>query len=247
MLLAGFQKLTLIDYPSKIAAVCFTQGCNFDCPFCHNPEQIKTFSSQKNCPLVLNFKRKTKEFLEFLKTRKGKLEGVCITGGEPTLQPDLIDFIKQIKDLGFLVKLDSNGSNPQVLEKVFAQKLVDYVAMDIKHTAKKYRLAMGKKMDIKKIKKSISLIKNSGIDYEFRTTTVPGIHTEEDFNGIADLIKNLSPSNLSLPKFYIQEFRDVRINDPNLITITSQKSIDLNKVKKILELQEIETMVRWNN
>ena len=101
MLLAGFSKLTLIDYPNKIAAVCFTQGCNFNCPFCHNPEQIKIFNPDKNCILVDSFKRKTREFLDFLKTRQGKLEGVCITGGEPTLQPDLVDFIKQIKDLGF--------------------------------------------------------------------------------------------------------------------------------------------------
>jgi pyruvate formate lyase activating enzyme len=247
MLLAGFSKLTLIDYPNKIASVCFTQGCNFNCPFCHNPEQIKIFNPDKNCPLVDSFKRKTLQFLDFLKTRQGKLEGVCITGGEPTLQTDLVDFIKQIKDLGFLVKLDSQGSNPEVLKNLFQQKLLDYVAMDIKHTEEKYPLAMGRKVEISKIKNSIELIKNSGIDYEFRTTTVPGIHTENDFNGIAKLIQNQKNSKIPKPKFFIQEFRNVSVNDKNIIETAKNHKIDLNKVKEIMQKYGLEVGIRWNN
>ena len=146
-----------------------------------------------------------------------------------------------------MVKLDSQGSNPEVLKNLFQQKLLDYVAMDIKHTEEKYPLAMGRKVDIKKIKESIELIKKSGIDYEFRTTTVPGIHTENDFHGIADLIQNQKNSKLPKPKFFIQEFRNVSVNDKNIIETAKNHKIDLNKVKQILEGYDLEVEIRWNN
>ena len=131
MILGGYQKLTLIDYPGKIATTVFTVGCSFRCPFCHNPELV--LSSQ----FAGHRMDLEKEFFEFLKKRKGKIEGVCITGGEPTIQPDLIEFIKKIKKLGFLVKLDTNGTRPDVLKKLLDAKLLDFMAMDIKNQPEK--------------------------------------------------------------------------------------------------------------
>jgi pyruvate formate lyase activating enzyme len=253
MLLAGFVKLTLIDYPNKLASVCFTQGCNFNCPFCHNPKQIQVFNPNKDCSLVSVFEKNTALFLDFLKTRKNKLEGVCITGGEPTLQPDLIEFVEKIKNMGFLVKLDSQGSNPNVLEKLISQRLIDYIAMDIKHSYQKYFLAVGKKTNIKKIKESIEIIKNSNIDYEFRTTVVPGIHKLADFYDIADLIlKNNLNSSSTIPKtkkikYFLQEFRNEKTNKPNSKYIDQNKNIDLNEIKKILDNYSLEVGIRWNN
>ena len=220
MLIGGYQKLTLIDYPGKIAATVFTIGCNFRCPFCHNPELVAI----GNLPLTTN-NNLEKEFFNFLKKRKGKLEGVCITGGEPTIQPDLIDFIKKIKKLGFLVKLDTNGARPDVLKKIIEKKIVDFIAMDIKNNLKKYAETCGSKVDLKRIKLSVDLIRNSGINYEFRTTVVPGLHKEKDFEDIAQW---LSGSDA----YYLQEYRDIKILDPRLKKKTKGKKINLEKIKE---------------
>jgi pyruvate formate lyase activating enzyme len=221
MILGGLQKLTLIDYPGKIAATIFTVGCSFRCPFCHNPELVRSsqFSIQGNLEA---------EFFEHLKKRKGKLEGVCITGGEPTIQKDIIDFIKKIKKLGFLVKLDSNGTRPDVLKKLIDQQLVDFVAMDIKNQPKKYAKTVGGKADVARVKLSVELIMHSRIPYEFRTTVVPGIHNEKDFEEIAKWIKGA-------PKYYLQEYRELKILDPMLKKKTKGKKIDLEKIKKSIE------------
>jgi pyruvate formate lyase activating enzyme len=219
MIIGGYQKLTLIDYPGKIATTVFTVGCSFRCPFCHNPE------------LVISGKYKAvsgleKDFFEHLKKRRGKIEGVCITGGEPTIQPDIIDFIKKVKKLGFLVKLDSNGTRPDVLKKVIDSKLVDFIAMDIKNQPKKYDAATGTKGDIRRIKLSVELILNSKIPYEFRTTVVPGLHTEKDFAEIAKWIKGARA-------YYLQEYReDHKILDNNLKKKTKGKKIDLEKIQQ---------------
>jgi len=181
MLIGGLQKLTLIDYPGKIAATVFTVGCNFSCAFCHNPELVDPEKIKKQ-PIISE-----KEFFEFLTNRKGMLEGVCITGGEPTLHKDLPEFIKKIKKLGFSIKLDTNGSNPEMLKKLIDNNLIDYLAMDIKGP-------------LQIPKKSVELIKNSGIDYEFRTTVVPILHTKED---IIQIAKEISPAK----KFFLQQFR----------------------------------------
>lgn len=218
MRLGGYQKLTLIDYPKKIATTVFTVGCSFRCPFCHNPELV--LASQFPAPNNME-----EEFFEFLKKRQGKLEGVCITGGEPTIQPDIIDFIKKIKKMGFLVKLDSNGTRPDVLNKVIKEKLVDFIAMDIKNSQKKYSQTVGLKADIERIKLSVKMIMNSGIDYEFRTTAVPGIHTEKDFDEIANWIKGAKA-------YYLQEFRDIKIIDPRLKKGKGSKALDLDKIKR---------------
>lgn len=162
MRIGGLQKLSLIDFPQKTAAIVFTQGCNFRCGYCHNPELIY--------PKLYQIPIPEEEVFAFLETRVGKLDGVVITGGEPTLQSDLIDFIKKVKAMGFLVKLDSNGSNPEILKKIIDEKLVDFIAMDIKATFDKYNLVCGVSVNLDNIKKSIELIKKSGIRFQFRTT-----------------------------------------------------------------------------
>jgi pyruvate formate lyase activating enzyme len=216
MLLGGYQKLTLIDYPGKIAATVFTVGCSFRCPFCHNPELVVSsqLSAQSNME---------KEFFEFLKKRKGKLEGVCVTGGEPTIQEDLEHFIKKIKTLGYFVKLDTNGSRPDVLKKILDKNIIDFVAMDIKDAPKKYKKTSGGLADLERIKLSVKMIMNGRIPYEFRTTVVPGIHTEKDFEEIAKWIKGAKA-------YYLQEYREGKILDPKLKKITKGRSVNLEKI-----------------
>ncbi len=218
MILGGFQKLTLIDYPGKLAATVFAVGCSFRCPFCHNPELVlrSHFAAPNN--------KWEKDFFAHLKNRKEKLDGVCITGGEPTIQPDLADFIRKIKKMGFSVKLDTNGTRPDVLKELFKEKLLDYVAMDIKNTLEKYDETTGSKADKKRIKLSVELIRNSGVPYEFRTTVVPGLHTPKDFDKIAQW---LSGSRA----YYLQEYREDRILDEELKKKTKGKKIDLEKIK----------------
>ena len=177
MNIGGFQKVTLIDYPGKIAATVFTVGCNFLCPYCHNSELVDP-EKIKNQPRVSE-----REILEFLATRQGLLEGVCVTGGEPTLQNDLPEFIKRIKNLGFLVKLDTNGSNPQVLENLLAKNLVDFVAMDIKAPLEKYKKVVGDKVILANIQRSTELAR-SAPDYEFRTTVLPSLLSSKDILSI---------------------------------------------------------------
>ncbi len=232
VLIGGFQKLTLIDYPGKVATVVFTVGCNFRCPFCHNPDLIIP-----NDHMIALGRENEKTFFDFLETRKGKLDGVCVTGGEPTVQPDLLPFLKKIKKMGFLVKLDSNGLRPEILRKVFDQKLADFVAMDIKHTPEKYAEAMGVDVDMKKIQESVRLIQASGIPYEFRTTVVPGIHREEDFRAIGEWIRGTK-------RYYLQPFRDDNIFDASVRNKAKGKKVDLEKIKAILANYNIHTEIR---
>ena len=162
MRIGGLQKFSFIDYPNKTAAIIFTQGCNFRCTYCHNPELVYPNMYQVPMP--------EEQVFTFLESRRNQLDAVVITGGEPTLQPDLIEFIKKVKAMGFLVKLDSNGSRPEILEQIINQKLVDFIAMDIKAPFDKYDLVCCVPVNIDNIKRSIELIKNSGIDFLFRTT-----------------------------------------------------------------------------
>ena len=222
MILGGLQKLTLIDYPGKVAATVFTVGCNFRCPFCHNPELVVVSDKFERGFLA------EEDFFEFLERRKGKLDGVCITGGEPTIQADILDFLRKIKSLGFLVKLDSNGTNPSVLKKAFDEKLVDFIAMDIKNCLENYQKTCGAKIDLAKIKNSVELIRKSGIPYEFRTTVVPGIHTVDDFELMGKWLEGID-------SFALQEYRDEgKILDEGLKRDASGKKIDLKKIEKIL-------------
>lgn len=191
MNIAGVQKVTLLDYPGKVACEIFTQGCNFECPFCQNSSLI---------PITNTGEFSEEEIFEYLNLRKNILDGVVITGGEPTVQKDLKGFIKKIKDLGLLVKLDTNGGNPKVLQELIDEDLVDYVAMDIKNVFNKYNITAGKKINLDNIKKSIEILKASKIDYEFRTTIIKEMHSLDDIVSICKLVGDA--------KYYLQNFED---------------------------------------
>ncbi len=193
MIIKGLQKLTLLDYPGKLACTVFTAGCNFRCPFCHNASLVTRLNEDYISE---------EEFFTFLNGRKGKLDGVCVTGGEPTLQKDVIDFMRKIKDLGFCVKLDTNGYNPDVLLRAIDSGVVDYVAMDIKNSLESYPKTIGvTDFDPEKIKRSIAILKGSSLPYEFRTTVVKELHTTDDFRSIADLVAGAD-------EYYLQTFKD---------------------------------------
>ena len=187
----GLEKLSLVDFDGKMACTIFVEKCNFRCPFCHNKD-LALASNTKEIPFS--------EIVNFLKKRINKLEGVCITGGEPTLLDTLEDRIRIIKEMGFLVKLDTNGYKPDVLKKLIDLKLIDYVAMDIKNSLEKYNLTTGcNNIDTSKIIESINILKTSGIDYEFRTTLVDEFHNKSDIFDIASLLKGAK-------KYYLQKY-----------------------------------------
>lgn len=194
MQIHGLNKTTLLDYPEHVAATIFCGGCNFRCPFCHNSDLVLNPASQPRID--------EEEILEFLNKRKNILSGVCITGGEPALQADLEAFICKIKDLGYLVKLDTNGYRPEILERLVAKNLLDYIAMDIKSGPTGYAKAAGlPDMTWEKIRNSIDFIMNCGVQYEFRTTVVKGIHTEKDFEEIGPMIRGCRA-------YFMQQFKD---------------------------------------
>lgn len=194
MKIYGLQKLTLLDYPGKTACTIFTGGCNFRCPFCHNALLVTDIDSSNTY---------TEEYiLDFLAKRKGLLDGVCITGGEPLIQGDIAEFMKKIKELGYKVKLDTNGTFPERLEELLENRLVDYVAMDIKNSKEKYAQTAGiKNLNLSDIEKSINILKSSDIDYEFRTTIVKEFHTVSDIENIAEWIKGAKA-------YFLQNFED---------------------------------------
>jgi len=181
LILGGFQKFSLLDYPGKISSIVFTQGCNFNCVYCHNKELIR--------PKEHNNIVTPEQVLDFLKERKKKIDAVVITGGEPTLQPDLIDFMKKIKKMGFLIKLDTNGYKPDVVRKAIDAKVVDYIAMDVKAPLEKYWLVTNVSVHTDRIQESINIIKNSGIRHEFRTTVLKSLLGERDLGEIRKLIR----------------------------------------------------------
>lgn len=217
--LAGLQKTTFIDYPEKIACIVFTQGCNFRCGYCHNPELFENKEPVLSVPA----------FFEFLNKRKGKLDGVVITGGEPTLHgKDLIEFIKEVKSLGFLVKLDTNGTHPDVLQELLDENLLDYIAMDIKAPLAKYKTITRTDIDTKIIKKSIDMIMNSGVDYEFRTTIVKSQLSVEDLRQIGELIQGAK-------RYYMQKFLATKILDETLMSEESYTDEEFKNLRTILE------------
>ena len=187
----GYQKLTLLDFPGRTACTIFTGGCNLRCPFCHNAGLVRTPLAEANC---------ADEVLDYLQKRRGILDGVCITGGEPLLQPDLADFLRKIKDMGYAIKLDTNGSLPDRLAALLVSGLVDYVAMDVKSSPAGYAAATGTEVDVTVYERSVQLIRHSGVPFEFRTTAVGGIHTPEDFAAIAQWLGDVP--------YFIQRFVD---------------------------------------
>jgi pyruvate formate lyase activating enzyme len=213
----GLQKTSLIDYPDRICSVIFLPGCDFRCPYCQNPDLI---NNPEKLPTL-----DESEFLEFLKNRKGLIDGVCITGGEPTIHKDLPELVKKIKETGLLVKLDTNGSNPDMLEHLLNSKLLDYIAMDIKAPLNKYEKVVRVKVSIDKIKESIEMIRNSGVEYEFRSTVLPELHTKDDIVEIARMIRGAR-------KYYLQQFRPLITLDPAFKKCSSFTKKELQKIAK---------------
>ncbi len=194
MLILGFQKLTLLDFPNRVAATVFTGGCNFRCPFCHNSPLVTKIEPQKSYD--------QNEVLSYLKSRKGVLDGICITGGEPLIQRDIEDFMKSVKDMGFLVKLDTNGSFPNKLKEVVDKKLVDYVAMDIKNSKELYGETVGvKDFDLSPIEQSVDFLLSGQVEFEFRTTITKNFHTVQSVESLAKWIKGTK-------KYFLQNFED---------------------------------------
>lgn len=219
MLIAGLQKLTLIDYPGKLACTVFLAGCDFRCPWCYSPELV-LLEKIKEQPKISE-----KEFFKFLKKRKGLLEGVTICGGEPCLNKELPKFIKKIKKLGYLVKIDTNGSFPEMLRYLIAQKLIDYVAMDIKAPKEKYEEATGGRASVKHIERSIALLKEDKIDYELRTTLVPAILDKKDVLKIARWLTGAK-------RYCLQNFRPEKTLDPKFEKIKPYPQEYLLEIQK---------------
>ncbi len=191
MKISGFQKLSLVDFDGHISATIFVSGCNFACPFCHNAGLVKGSEPELD----------QEEILEYLRHRFGLLDSVCISGGEPTLYADLPQFIVKVKQMGYEIKLDTNGTNPDMIKYLVENKLIDYIAMDIKNCYDNYSKTIGKNYDIDIIQQSIQYIMNCGIDYEFRTTLVSQLHTFDDIKKISKMIRNAK-------RYYLQKFED---------------------------------------
>lgn len=214
----GLNKLTLLDFPGHMACTLFTGNCNFRCPFCHNASLVTDPSSE---PAISE-----EEILDFLSSRRNKLEGVCITGGEPTLYRNLPDFIKRIKDLSFLVKLDTNGTNPDMLISLVDSGLIDMVAVDVKSSLKNYELACGiKNPDLKSIERTFDFLLENKVDYEFRTTVVDPIHSIEDFRDIGKRLKGAKA-------YFLQQFE----NSGNLISPGGLKPYPIEKLEEFRDV-----------
>ena len=237
MIIGGLQKFSLLDYPDQIAAIVFTQGCNFRCQFCYNPMLVWPMSKQKKSDEPTN-KEKTKktkkghsllsenDLFRFLKNRTGKLDAIVITGGEPTIHKDLPEFIKKIRKMGFKIKLDTNGTNPEMIKKLIKEKAVDYIAMDIKTSFANYKKATGVDIDLKNIKKAIIIIKESKVPHEFRTTVVPSLVDKKDIDSIGKMIEKAE-------KWYLQEFKQ----DKDLVNEEFKKIKPITK-KELTEMKK---------
>ena len=217
MKIGGLQRFSLIDYPGKICAIVFTQGCNFRCPYCHNPELANPEYYE---PLIPE-----EEIFSFLERRKGKLDAVSITGGEPTEQSDLVEFISRVKTMDYLVKIDTNGSHPEILESLIEKHFIDYIAMDVKAPPDKYRKISRSKIDSAVIKESIKLIRNSQVPYEFRTTVVKSQLDENDIVNIAKLIKGADC-------YVLQKFVPSKVMDPRFLKKDTYSDEEFARIKK---------------
>lgn len=229
MKIAGLQHVTLIDFPGHIACTIFTQGCNFRCPYCHNPELLPNESTSEY--IDENY------FWDFLENRKGKLDGVCITGGEPTLQNDLVEFINKIINLGFKVKLDTNGTNPSIIKQLLNRNLLSYIAMDIKAPSSKYDEVSQSKNLYKKIKESIDIIIDSSIEYEFRTTIPQELLSIEDLKQIAIELKGSK-------KWVLQNYQPFKTNGYKTQKFSSYSENDLTAIAKFASSYISEVQIR---
>lgn len=228
MKIGGLQKISLIDYPGWISAIVFTQGCNFRCPYCHNPELV---DPAQYGPILSE-----EEVISFLEKRRGKLDAVTVTGGEPTLQPDLDRFLQEIKGMGYLTKIDTNGSNPDVLERLIRGRLVDYLAMDVKGPLQKYERIANVKVQTAKIQRSIELITASGIEHEFRTTVVRSQLDNEDLIATSELLKK--------GLYVLQSFVPAKSLDHEFLTEVSYSPEEFADIQKKLESKRLRVFIR---
>lgn len=238
MIIAGLEKLSLIDYPEHLSAIVFTQGCNFRCHYCYNPMLVvpqkadKGKYGQEGSPYISE-----ESLFSFLKERQGKLSGVVITGGEPTLHKDLPGFIERIKKLGYDVKLDTNGTNPKLLKSLIADKLIDYIAMDLKAPISSYKEVVNVDLDFLNIEKSAKMIRESGLDYEFRTTVAPQLINKAKIEEMAKFLE-------SSDKWFLQKFKSETdlVNDSykNKSTYSDKEMDELVKVA-----QKYVNLVKW--
>lgn len=203
MIIKGIQKLTLIDYPGKIACTLFTFGCNFRCPFCFNSSLVVDDST----PAV-----REEEMMKFLHERSGWLEGVCVSGGEPTLHGDLPEFIERVRGLGYRVKLDTNGTSPKMLEKLLNEDLLDYVAVDVKAPLQKYSEVVRAEVNVEDLRRTLELVIGSGVEHEVRTTVVPTIHSKQDIVAIA---REVGAAKV----YFLQQFRPIKTLDPRFMDV----------------------------
>ncbi len=226
MLIKGFQKLTLLDYPGKTACTVFTGGCNYRCPFCHNAGLVTKMDTE----IIPE-----SEVFNHLKKRQGILDGVAISGGEPLLQGDIEEFLEKIKELGYSIKLDTNGSFPDKLKSIIDKELCDYVAMDIKNSKERYNETVGiDKFDISLMEKSVEILRDSNVDFEFRTTVTKNFHTMEDIEKIGEWIKGTE-------KYYLQNFVDSgNLIDCSVVGVSKEKMEEmLAVIKKYVPTAEI--------
>jgi pyruvate formate lyase activating enzyme len=229
MKIGGLQKVSLIDYPGLICAIVFVQGCNFKCPYCHNPELV---DSKLFRPVIGEL-----DVIDFLSKRKGKIDAVTISGGEPTIQEDLLPFIEQIKKMGFAVKLDTNGSQPQVIRSLLEKNLLDFIAMDVKGPLVKYKNIACTPVDPEKIKKSIKNILQSKVEHEFRTTIVKSQLTEKNILEIGEMISGAR-------KYALQKFIPERTLEKKFSREKTYSNEALEKFKKRLEKEIPSVIVR---
>lgn len=229
MVIGGFQKFSLADFPGKISAIVFTRGCNFRCPYCHNPELVDPARYTPDIP--------QEEVLRFLGSRKGQLQGVVLTGGEPTLHGDLPSFLTEIRALGFAAKLDTNGSNPDMLQGLIRDSLVDYIAMDIKAPLTAYPRIAGVPVKVKDIEQSVRLVIQSGLPHEFRTTYEGSLLSTRDMEAIAELVRGCA-------HFVVQSFRPSKTLDPAMRALAQPDRASLQSIRTHMESAGLHVRVR---
>jgi len=228
MIIGGLEKMTLLDYPGQLAAIVFTKGCNFRCHFCYNPLLVWPDKETDEKKYEKTYSHISEdEFFLFLNSRIGKLDGVVITGGEPTMHADLSEFIKKIRLLGFNIKLDTNGTNPVALEALLKENLLDYIAMDLKASKEKYESVVGVKVNCQNLEKSVKMIIDSGLPHEFRTTVVPGLLELADFATMGEMIKGADA-------WYLQKFKsDTELVDRDLEKHAPFTDLEMEEMAKV--------------
>ncbi len=218
MIFGGLEKMTLIDYPGRVACMVYTIGCNFRCPYCHNPELVDE---------TVETRITERDFFDFLDKRKKLLEGVVVTGGEPTMHADLPDFMKNVRARGVLVKLDTNGTNPAMLDRVIKEGLVNYVAMDIKSPLRSYSRTVARPTDIEAIQKSIDILLSSSVEYEFRTTLIKALVSPADLEEIGEEIRGAK-------RYYLQKFIPTKLLNPQFRRKTTYDDAELTALQAIM-------------